>query len=290
MIFVTGIHGVGKTTFCYKLAKEKKCMAYSASELISRKIHKIYTEKKVDSIDQNQKYLINAVNSIYEKEKEFILDGHLCLLDENGNIKQIKKEVFKLLNIDLLIVIVDKPELIQDRLRARSKIDWNVEFIKEFQNREVHYAQRLSRELDIDCIIYNEQTSDRWCFGKSIVLPIKPVYASKILNGEKKYEYRKHLCCENIDKIYIYATAPVKKIIGEVKVCKKMYMDKGVLWKYTRNESGINEEYFDEYFCGKKACAYELEEPVSYMQPVDLSEMGIHYSVQSYAYVDTLKI
>ena len=95
MIFVTGIHGVGKTTFCYKLAKEKKCMAYSASELISRKIHKIYTEKKVDSIDQNQKYLINAVNSIYEKEKEFILVGHLCLLDENGNIKQIKKEAVK---------------------------------------------------------------------------------------------------------------------------------------------------------------------------------------------------
>ena len=49
----------------------------------------------------------------------------------------------------------------------------------------------------------------------SILLSIKPEYAEKILSGEKRYEFRRKLCKREIDKIYIYATRPVQKVIAD---------------------------------------------------------------------------
>ncbi len=52
----------------------------------------------------------------------------------------------------------------------------------------------------------------------TILLPIKPEYANKIIKRTKLYEYRKTVCKRKIDKIVIYSTSPVKKIIAEVEV------------------------------------------------------------------------
>ena len=38
----------------------------------------------------------------------------------------------------------------------------------------------------------------------SILLSIKPEYVEKILSGEKRYEFRRKLCKDEIDKIYVY--------------------------------------------------------------------------------------
>jgi len=49
-----------------------------------------------------------------------------------------------------------------------------------------------------------------------VLLSIKPEYAEKILNGEKKYEFRKVLPKnKSITKVIIYATMPIGKVIGE---------------------------------------------------------------------------
>ena len=85
-------------------------------------------------------------------------------------------------------------------------------------------------------------------FDKNIVLPIKPEYADKILNGQKKYEYRKNICTDNIEKIYVYATSPVKAIIGELEVVEKMIMNKDNLWKFSEKHSGITKEFYEGYY------------------------------------------
>ena len=51
----------------------------------------------------------------------------------------------------------------------------------------------------------------------TILISIKPEYASKILDGIKKYEYRTTKA-KNVNKMIIYATSPVKKVIGEAEV------------------------------------------------------------------------
>ena len=51
-----------------------------------------------------------------------------------------------------------------------------------------------------------------------VLMSINPTHAEKILSGTKKYEFRKTRCKLPIDTIVIYATAPIMKVLGEVKV------------------------------------------------------------------------
>ena len=47
----------------------------------------------------------------------------------------------------------------------------------------------------------------------TILLSIKPEYAKKIIDGTKKYEFRKRLAKHPVTKIIIYSTFP-----GQIKV------------------------------------------------------------------------
>src|SRR5690554_6445974 len=74
---------------------------------------------------------------------------------------------------------------------------------------------------------------------KTIILSIKPQYFEKILDGTKKYEYRTRIPKNNIYKIIIYSSYPVKKIIAEVGVLKVLKLTPEELWEATK-DYGIN--------------------------------------------------
>jgi len=52
----------------------------------------------------------------------------------------------------------------------------------------------------------------------NVFLLSKPEYAFAILNGTKRYEFRKAMFRKDVDKVVVYATAPYKKVIGYFKV------------------------------------------------------------------------
>ena len=53
----------------------------------------------------------------------------------------------------------------------------------------------------------------------NVLLSVKPKYANEIISGRKKYEFRKLIFKrENIEKVYIYSSSPVKKVIGIVDI------------------------------------------------------------------------
>ena len=122
---------------------------------------------------------------------------------------------------------------------------------------------------------------------KEIFLSFKPEYFRPILYDIKKYEYRKRLCKGFIKKIYIYETAPVKKITGEVDVLRKLRDKKESLWELTHHAGGIGLEAYNQYFNrGIHACAYELGNARKYRQPRRLEEFGITYPPQGAVYVN----
>lgn len=292
MIFVCGIHGVGKTEYCRQLAEENGISAYSASELINNVEKKTYERKQVNDISSNQKILIDQVNKIKVEKDNFILDGHMCLINKKGHFELVKEEVFRLLGIDCIVVLIDSPSIICKRLIQRDGEYWNKEWIERFQRTEVNYAWKVARHLGVEFKIIKiseKEIKKKAYFNKNIILPIKPLYVEEILNNNKKYEYRKHICVENIDKIYLYATAPVKALLGEAEVLEKIVMNKEKLWDITKEESGISKEYYDEYFSkSQTASAYRLGEIRRYKKPIELNDVGIMYAPQSYIYVDNL--
>lgn len=119
-----------------------------------------------------------------------------------------------------------------------------------------------------------------------ILLSIKPEYAEKILNGEKTFEFRRHVPIHRIDKIVIYSTAPQKAVIGEVEVCGVLCMKKTALWELSKNNAGISREKYRQYFDAcDKAYAYKLGKAVRYDVPRALSDYGILQAPQSFLYL-----
>lgn len=125
----------------------------------------------------------------------------------------------------------------------------------------------------------------------NIILPVKPEYVEKILSGEKKYEYRKRLCKNDIKKIYIYTTSPVKMIVGEAEVIEKIQKKKNELWEQTKDFSGITKEFYDTYFQNQEyACAYHIGHVRAYSNPISLECIGIKSVPQMFVYCSELMV
>ena len=121
----------------------------------------------------------------------------------------------------------------------------------------------------------------------TILLSINPRYVERIMSGDKIYEYRKIQCKKNVDKIVIYSTSPVMKVVGEADVADILIDEPQAIWKITEKKSGIDKAFFDMYYAGKKqAVAYKLKHIVQYDVPKKLSEYGIKMAPQSFCYVD----
>lgn len=121
----------------------------------------------------------------------------------------------------------------------------------------------------------------------TILLSIKPEYVKKIFSGEKKYEYRKHLSQEPVERIIIYSTDPEQKVVGEIKVTGTLRMSPTRLWEQTKRDAGISREKFRKYFKGcKTAFAYKLDETTMYETPKELSDYGVSQAPQSFVYIN----
>ena len=119
-----------------------------------------------------------------------------------------------------------------------------------------------------------------------ILLSIKPEHVENILSGVKKYEFRKVRCRSDVDKIIIYSTAPVMMVVGEAKIVSIIEDEPQKVWELTANYSGINKDFFDEYYREKnKAIAYKLGKIKKYLKPLKLSDFGINFAPQSFVYV-----
>lgn len=109
-----------------------------------------------------------------------------------------------------------------------------------------------------------------------VILSIKPEYANKILDGTKRFEFRKTSFSVNQVKIVlIYATKPVGKVIGEFTV-ECIHIDKpSKIWQKTRTQAGINKSFFDKYYrdCDI-AVAIEVNKVQRYETPMELDDFG----------------
>ncbi len=120
----------------------------------------------------------------------------------------------------------------------------------------------------------------------NMLISIKPEHIEKIFNGSKKYEYRKIRCKQDIDKIIIYSTYPIMKVVGEAKVEKILEDSPDRIWEKTKKYSGIDLNFYQKYFKDRsKAIAYKLTNIKKYDSPKELSSYGIKAAPQSFVYI-----
>lgn len=120
----------------------------------------------------------------------------------------------------------------------------------------------------------------------NVLLAIKPEFADKIFSGVKKYEYRKVIFTKKVDKVIIYASSPVSKVVGEFTIDSIVKGKPNKVWEETKNYAGITESYFKDYFKGKDtAYAIKIKDCCKYSKPLSLKEIGVQYAPQSFVYL-----
>ena len=120
----------------------------------------------------------------------------------------------------------------------------------------------------------------------TILLSIKPEYANRIFAGTKKFEFRKRIAKQNVDRIIVYSSCPEQKVIGEVEVVETLCAKPALLWETAKEEAGIAKDKFDAYFAGcNRAYAYKIGKISKYDNPKELNAFGIKCPPQSFMYI-----
>lgn len=121
-----------------------------------------------------------------------------------------------------------------------------------------------------------------------VLLSIRPIFANAILDGTKTFELRRSVFRRRgIRKVIIYASSPVRRVIGEFRIDRILELEPARLWTVVAKGAGIDRRYFDEYFRGrKKGFALKVYRPRRYVTPLQLNErFGLSRPPQSFCYV-----
>lgn len=152
--FIGGIHGVGKTTFCKLLTEKIGYLHYSASSLI-KEYKNLEKDKKVDKVNENQDILITAIKNTFNIQNNYILDGHFCLLDTKNQIIEVPFSTFETLNLKKIIVLKDSSCNIHEKLLKRDKINYDIDLIENFQDKELSYSKKIANLLNIPYKVFD---------------------------------------------------------------------------------------------------------------------------------------
>lgn len=120
------------------------------------------------------------------------------------------------------------------------------------------------------------------------ILSIKPIYANQILAGTKKVEFRKRSFKEKVRRVYIYASVPVKQIVGYFTFEEIDEDTPANLWEKYKDVGGIaKEDFFNYYANNARGCAFVIKSVTPFKQgksPNDFIDDFV--PPQSYVYLD----
>jgi predicted transcriptional regulator/adenylate kinase len=155
VIFVAGVHGVGKTTLCKAVAQKEGVLHKSAGEIIRERDAAALSSstKSVGDINRTQRLLVEGVDQIRRGGRNLLLDGHFALINGLGEVEAIARNVFQALALDGIILIHDSPLEIYNRLVARDANPLTLAELTELQSVEVATAETIAKALALPLIM-----------------------------------------------------------------------------------------------------------------------------------------
>lgn len=153
VVFVGGVHGVGKSTLCERLALENSLLHIRASHLIRQEDAGAapLETKLVKDVAKNQKRLVTAFERVRAActETAILLDGHYVLSKPDMCIERIPNAVFAALRASSLICLRDVPIKIAARLQARDGRAPSESDLSALQEAELEHAAEVAKALKL---------------------------------------------------------------------------------------------------------------------------------------------
>jgi predicted transcriptional regulator len=118
-------------------------------------------------------------------------------------------------------------------------------------------------------------------------MSIRPEFATRLLSGEKRAEFRRRPATRNVTHILIYATSPVCAVVGVAEIEGIEHGTPQTLWRAFRLVGGIGRSDFFQYFENAAwGCAYVVRRTWSCASPIRLGRKGLPLTApQAFQYV-----
>lgn len=173
LIFIAGVHGVGKGFLCSLAEKEFEVTYASASNLIKENSNITFDSTKFTATpDKNQTILLAAIDDLKNKNSNILLDGHFSLINKDGDVNNLKIEVFKEMKPDGVILISEPSEVVIERLLSRDGVSSSYDITKLI-NSEKDNAIKITSELEIPLVILESPSKDIFfCALKEFGMPL----------------------------------------------------------------------------------------------------------------------
>ena len=109
-----------------------------------------------------------------------------------------------------------------------------------------------------------------------VLMSIHPQYVDLINSGEKKIEFRKTRFLRPINKVVIYSTTPVSKIVGYFDVDTIVSSTPALLWEEYNRVGGISEKDFFDYYGSKiEAIGIKIKNAIQFDKKIDISALNL---------------
>ena len=173
IIFVSGVHGVGKSVFSHTYLYPYGWHCVSASSIIQQISGEVHTDKHVRNVLDNQQKLLSGLSWIRDSHCDIALDGHFALVSGRDQIKLIPSQIFHDIHPSAILILRASPNIVASRLNQRDGIRWSEDFICRFQNIETEAAESFAQKNNLPFAIINVDKPSR-----DIVRTLKLFYSS----------------------------------------------------------------------------------------------------------------
>jgi len=154
VLFVGGVHGVGKSTSCETVAARHQCLHVRASDVIRQQKASAAPvgTKLVENVDANQCLLLRGFEQVKRTASTgpILLDGHFVLRDLDGAIQRLPTSVFAGLGLTGLLCFEDDPLSIATRMNERDQTTVDVDDIASLQAEELRHARDIASALALN--------------------------------------------------------------------------------------------------------------------------------------------
>jgi len=119
-----------------------------------------------------------------------------------------------------------------------------------------------------------------------VLLPIRPRYASFIMDGRKKVEFRKTVFSSHPEFVVVYASSPVQRVLGYFRVSAVEVASVDSLWEDYAHVGCIGRDDFAAYYGDRDTgVVLRIGEVVALSEPMALADLGLNpRPPQSYSY------
>lgn len=124
------------------------------------------------------------------------------------------------------------------------------------------------------------------------LMAIRERYAHAIMDGVKRVEFRKRRLAADIETVWVYATAPVSKVIGHFSIDEMVQGTPEDIWERFGSVGVIEHDAFFDYYEGREtAVAIVVGSAERLPDPVALEELDPRPAVpQSFAYLSAASV